>query len=236
VELLRICSADIDPIKRIELMETACAMQVLRTLCAQSARHVTWAQDSKSNSGPFSYVWILSDPEGRDTLNKQISRRNIKLVQKLLFEAIRHPEIKAAVAKSKKSAELYKEADSRYGHKYFITLAKRIGLIIPRRGSGARFTLNETLLRFLVMALIRPGKRVTYETFKDLLFTHYGIAVDSNRISKACQWDNASGISSLGSNTDTWLLKMLDEAGVLVRLSDAHSLVINPFCAGDTSL
>lgn len=235
VELNRICSADIDPIKRIELMEIACAMQVLRSLFAQSARYVPWAKDAEQYAGPFRYVLVLSDPEGRDKTVKQVSRRNVKTLQKLIFDAIRDPAIAAIVARTNKFDALYKEADTRYGHKFFITLAKRLGLIIPRRGTGARFVLNELLLRYLVMALIPPGKRVTYETFKDMLFAHCGMAVDKNRIGSACQWSGTGQISSLASDTDTWLLNMLDEAGVLVRLSDSHSLVINPFAAGETT-
>jgi hypothetical protein len=235
VELVRICSADIDPIKRIELLEIGCAMQVLRSLFAQSARYVPWTQDMEEYAGPFKYLLVLSDPEGRDKTIKQVSRRNVKTLQKLIFDAIRHPDIAAIVARSNRFEALYKEADTRYGHKFFITLAKRLGLIIPKRGAGARFVLNELLLRFLVMALIPPGKRVTYETFKDLIFTHYGMAVDNTRIGNACQWSGTEQISSLPGNTDSWLFKMLDEAGVLVRLSDSHSLVINPFAAGETT-
>jgi len=231
-ELLRICSADIDPIKKIELMEVGCAMQVLRALCAQSARYVPWAT-ADGDAGPLNYVWVLSDAEGQDKIVKQVSRRSVKTVQKLLFEAIRYPEIRAKVASTGKADELYKEADTRYSHKYFLTLAKRIGLIVPRRGSGARFTLNETLLRFLVLALIGPGRRVTYETFKNMLFAHYGIAIDAGKVNRASPWGGAPQVSSLDGYGDTWLLKMLDEAGVLVRLSDAHSLVINPFSSGD---
>ncbi len=35
VELARICRANIDPIERIELLTVGCALQVLRSLCAQ---------------------------------------------------------------------------------------------------------------------------------------------------------------------------------------------------------
>ena len=136
----------------------------------------------------------------------------------------------------KKWKDPYGEADSRYGHKLFVTLAKRIGLLVPKRGSGARFVLNEKLLRFLVLALVRPGERMTYETFKGLLFAHYGIAVDDRQLSKACEWCGTARLSTLGGSADAWLLEMLDASGMLLRLSDSCSLVCNPFGKGDASL
>jgi hypothetical protein len=110
-----------------------------------------------------------------------------------------------------------------------MALGKRIGLIVPRRGSGARFVLSEKLLRYLVLALIRPGERVTYDTFKDLLFAHYGIAVDDRRISSACEWTGTVKLTSLGRKADGWLLDMLNASGVLINLSDSCSLVANSF-------
>ncbi len=35
-----------------------------------------------------------------------------------------------------------------------------------------------------MISVIRSGERVTFETFKDLVFTHFGLALDDNKISK----------------------------------------------------
>ena len=91
------------------------------------------------------------------------------------------------------------------------------------------------MLRFLVLALVRPGERVTYETFKGLLFAHYGLAVDDRQLSKACEWCGTARLSTLGGSADAWLLEMLDASGMLLRLSDSCSLVCNPFGKGDAS-
>ncbi|RLA94753.1 MAG: hypothetical protein DRG83_19380 [Deltaproteobacteria bacterium] len=168
---------------------------------------------------------------------KQISRRCVNANQRMIYEAIRHPDIIKVLDQQERKdraggrvwRDPYREADGRYGYKLFLTLAKRIGLIIPKRGAGARFVLNDKLLRYLVMSVIRPGERVSYETFKDLVFAHYGIALDDEKIARACEWCGTSRLTTLGGNSDRWVMEMLDAAGVLVRLSDSCSLVVNPF-------
>lgn len=240
VELVRLCRAAVDPIERLELMELACAMQVLRSLCAQSARHAEWVQERANGAGPLGFVWALSDPEGEMTVLKQISRRSVKAVQRMIYDGIRQPDITAVVERQKREDEAsgrtwrdpYREADTRYGHKLFLTVAKRIGLVVPKRGPGARFVLNDRLLRCLVLSLVAPGKRVTYETFKKLLLCHFGIAVDDEAVGGACEWCGTGRLSTLGGETDLWLERMLDAAGMLIRLSDSCSLVTNPFGGG----
>ena len=226
VELSRICSAAMDPIDRLEVLSTACAIQELRSLCAQSARY---APARNSEASPLGYVWTFSDPAGDLVVPKEVSRRCLKAVERMISEAIRHPEIKEEVDKQSKKGDPYKQADTHYGHKLFLTVSKRLGLVIPRRGRGARFVLNGKLLRFLVLALVPPQERLSYQTFKDLAFAHFGMAFDDDRISRACAWCGQPRLGTLGEQVDEWLQEMLDAAGVLQRLSDSCALVHNPF-------
>jgi len=237
VELLRLCEAVIDPIERLEMLEIACAMQVLRSLCAQSARYAPRAVQDTAGVGHLGYVWALSDPAGEQTVIKQISRRNVNAVQRLIHDAVRHPDIVASFSglSDDELAKVYKDADSRYGHKLFLTIAKRIGLIVPKRGAGARFVINDKLLRFLVLSVLRPGERVTYDTFKQLLLAHHGIVIDDEGITSVCEWSGTSRLTTLGGRADEWLVEMLDAAGVLIRLSDSCSLVLNPFDGEEAS-
>ena len=235
IELVRLCSADIDPIERIELLEIACAMQLLRSLCAQSARYTIRRDAVDSEAGPLRYVWVVSDPAGRQPVVKQISRRNVSAVQRMIHDAIRHSSITDELPSMSDSdlAKAYREADGRYGHKLFLTVAKRIGLIVPRRGAGARFVLTDKLLRYLVLSTVRPGQRITYESFKRLIFAHHGLAVDDDTIGRSCSWSGTPRLTTLGGKTDTWLSEMLDASGMLIRLSDSCSLVTNPFGSGE---
>jgi len=155
----------------------------------------------------------------------------------MIHDAIRHPSIQKEFAGLSESdvGKIYKEADGRYGHKQFLTVAKRIGLIVPKRGAGARFVLNDKLLRYLVLSTIRPGERVTFESFKRLLFAHHGLAIDDDAIGRSCSWSGTPRLTTLGGNADAWLAEMLDASGMLIRLSDSCSLVMNPFDGGEES-
>lgn len=235
LEVRRLCKAEIDPVERLELLETACALQVLRSLGAQSARHVSWVKDRSSSAAPLGYVITLSDPEGANDTVKQISRRGVDTIQRMIHDAIRTPAVlenfplQQSEDPTWTEEKAYREADRRYGHKLFLTLAKRIGLIVPRKGPGARFVLSDKLLRCLVLSLVPPGKRITYDTFKNLLYVRHAFAVDSNRIGAACEWYGTGRLSTIGTEPDTWLVEMLEASGMLIRLSDSCSLVKNPF-------
>jgi len=222
VEVLRLCRAEVDLMDRLELLEVACSMQVLRSLAGQASRYTA----KPSLSMAKGYRLAISDPGGHNLTVKQISRASVRAIEKMIYDAIRHPDIKRRVPKPD-HLKLYREADRRYGHKLFITLAKRLGLIIPRRGGGMRFVLTERLLRFLVMTLI-PANRLTYDTFKLLAETHYGLAFDESALSRASAWVTGIRIDSFGGATDEWLQDMLEAAGILRRLSDSCALVENP--------
>jgi hypothetical protein len=240
VEISRILNAVVDPIKRIELLETACAMQVLRSLSAQSARNVEGCLDRAAYAGPLLYCWAISDPEGKINVAKKISQRCVRAVQRMIYDAIRIPEIRENVDKQQEDdrrrgkalKDPYKDADKSYGNKLFIKIAKSIGLIVPKRGAGARFVLNDKLLQYLVLSTIRPGNRVTYESFKGLVFAHYGIALDADRLIRAYGWCGINAPTTIGDDTDEWIMGMLEAAGMLRRLSDSQSLVMNPFYGG----
>ncbi len=236
VEILRLCSAQIDPMEKFELLELLCAMQVLRSLCAQSARKMEWKNAQKTISEPLGYLIAISDPDGTHKALKQISRRSVSTCERMIYQAIRHPQVKMNVdeqqrldiAHGRRPQNIYAEADSRYGYKYFLSMCKRIGMIIPRRGKGTRFVINEKILRLLILTVMRPGQRITYETFKRLAMVHYGMMFDDRGISLASEWSGGPTILTLGGNADAWLLEMLDAAGVLIRLSDSCTLVVNP--------
>jgi hypothetical protein len=243
-ELVHLCQANIDPVERIELLEIACALQLLRSLCAQSARYTQWAIERVSSAGAVGFVWAVSDPDGDNEVLKQISRRSVIAIQRMIYDAIRYPDISAVVDQQRRKEEEfgrkwqdpYREADSRYGYKLFLVVAKRIGLVVPKRGAGARFVLNNRLLRCIVLSLIPPGGRVRYETFKSLMYSHFGMAVDDDKLGSACEWGGTGRLSTLGGCTDAWLSRMLDAAGMLIRLADAYSLVTNPFDDGGRRL
>ena len=223
VELLRLCQADLDVIERLQLLETACAMQVLRSLATQSVRHcpteykTTWP----------GYRLAVSAPDDRNSVVKRLSSHTAKMVEKLIYHAVRCDDVELPLDKTERD-RILKEADKRYGSKLFVGMAKRIGLLVPRRGAGVRFTLNEKLLKLLVVTTVPIGGRLTYNRFKELVEARHGLVFDGDGFTRASAWMDGIDQPVVENSIDAWLQEMLDAAGLLIHLSDSCALVVNP--------
>lgn len=222
VELLRVCRAKLDLMDKMDLLETLCSLQVMRSLITQGARYAGGTEDIPM--WPEYYLGV-SDPEGNSQAVKHVSRATVHKVSKTIYDALRHPVIRDRTPKGE-SDKLYKQADNNYGHKLFLTMGKRISLIVPKRGAGTRFVLNARLLRLLVVSL-SAGHRMTYDDFKLAAKGHFGLAFDETALGKAASWSTETGLESFGGATDDWVVNMLEEAGALRRLSDSCALVEN---------
>ena len=222
VELLRLLQTNLDVVERIYLLESACAMQVLRTLAMQSAR-VTVSDEVSPWPG---YRLAVSAPEDDRPPIRRLSQSSVKAVEKMIFQALRSDHVSLPDGDNEPEKTL-KQADKAYGGKLFIGLSKRIGFMVPRRGSGARFILNEQLLRMFVLTTVPIGGRLTFDTFKELLERRYGLVFDAEGFDRASKWLSGTGIY-LPADTDGWLQEMLEAAGFLIHLSDSCALVYNP--------
>jgi hypothetical protein len=223
VDLLRLCKADLDPMERLSLLESACALQVLRTLAAQSARHCA---DERKATWP-GYRLAFAAPQEDRAAVKRISRDSARMAERMIHHAIRTDDA-ALPSEPDERARKLREADRRYGGKLFTGLCKRIGLLVPRKGAGARFTLDERLLRLLVVTTVPAGGRLQYDTFKQLVEARHGFVFDAEGLNRAAAWANGADPVNLGGAVDAWLHEMLAAAGLLVELSDSCSLVKNP--------
>ena len=151
-----------------------CAFHVMRSLTTQASRY---PRSIIPQTWPACRL-AVSDPDGKNRTVKQVSKATIQAVSKTIYDGLRHPDILNDTLPNSPNLreKLYAEAERRYGHKLFITLGKRIGLIVPRRGAGMRFVLNARLLRLLIVVLL-PGRRMTYDTFKLAAESHFGLAL-----------------------------------------------------------
>lgn len=225
IELNRLLHARLDPTERIELMMTGCALQVLRSLCAQSVRYADLLKrDGKG--GVLKYAWIFSAADS-SVQKRHASHRNLQFIQSMIQKALRHKELEEKARESKKS--LYKEADTKYGHKFFLSLGKKLEIIIPYTGPGARFIMTDRLLRYLVAVLLLPGQRCSYAEFLHRLYQHYGIAIEGQYLDDAAIWTGLPVNSSIQPENGSSLKDMLRAGSFLTDLSDAHSIVRNPF-------
>ena len=110
-------------------------------------------------------------------------------------------------------------------------LGKSMGIIIPNNGKYMRFTLSEEVIKFLVMSLIPPSSKVTFDYFLDLLYDHFEMVVSSEHYLRAVSEGKAAKSSSLtflNENKNAFAQK-LKNCGFLRDLSDATAIVENPY-------
>ena len=147
----------------------------------------------------------------------------------MIHGALRHEKIEPAL-KKKTQEYTYKGGDEQ-GQELFVKIGKKLGFIVPWKGPGARLVLNDELIRYFALALVQPGQRMTYTSFQDVLFRHYGIATGGRWLKQAIRWTYPKqAIRGYASDRD-WLEEKLRETGFLIPLSDSISLVRNPFDA-----
>lgn len=231
VELKRIITATLDPMERLELLMTGCIMQVLRTICAQSIRY---GGSNEVSTTPLGYEWILSSPKA-SLQQRHTSQRSLQHIQGIIQKAIRTEALQknAALKPSKSKVDvktsLYREADSKYGFRLLLSLGKKLGIIVPYKGRGAHFVMTDKLLRYLVVALIKPGERLTYHDFLQRIYIHYGLAIEGVQLANAIAWSELPPNNALQESKSSWLAEMLSAGGFLTELSDAWSIVRNPF-------
>ncbi len=229
VELNRILAANIGIIDKLELLEVECALQVLRTLASQTYRETTTAGGPSDGSD---YRILLCDTASGERKLKSFSEQSLSEISREIQQVVRRPDLlekvrEAAAGSPTRFRSIYGEAD-KYGFKLFRKLGKSIGLIVPPRGGAMKFTLNEKILRCLVLSLV-PGRRMTLDTFKARMKAHHGFVFDLKGLADSRNWSGRIDELAGEESGDAWLERMLEASGMLVRLSDACSLVRNPF-------
>jgi hypothetical protein len=232
VEINRLLAASLDPVERLDLLMIGCSLQVMRSLCAQSVRYAENFHPA-GNGGMLGYAWIFSSSGLSSRQQRITSHQNLLASQGLIQKALRHDALKENAARHpdpRKTVErLYREADDRYGHKLLLSLGKKLGIIAPRTGPGARFIMTDKVLRYMVLVLLKPGERCPYDEFQRRLYHHYGIAVEGEELTDAVLWSNLPANSSMQPQDGSWLAEMLRAGAFLNELSDACSIVRNTF-------
>lgn len=220
VEIRNLCTSNLGNLEKLDLLQTLCCMQVLRTHCFQANR--LDAAELLTEGFFGNYVWVASNENAatNDSLRK-IAQESFKKIDNILYRVLRHEVLP--------KPDEYNEAN-KHGHDIFKKLAKEIGLVVPRQGQGTRFVLHQGLLRFLVAALIRPGERIRLNQFYQRIFAHYGIAIGGEQLKVALQWigKEADSDTYAVASSSTWVEEALKQGGFLVELSDAVSMVTNP--------
>lgn len=224
-ELLNICNSNLPAMQKLDFLGLLCCIQVLRTLCFQSARIDDPAHATPGFLG--NYAWIVCSVDTKATSEQgKIAQDSFSSLEDLLYRALRKDGLyEDAYVPSEDDLD---KADTDV-YRLFRKLSKEIGLVVPLRGPGQRFVLPSHLIRFLVVALVSPGERIRLNEFYRRIFSHFGIAFAADQLGTALTWLRIAPSGSTVVSDISWIEEELRQGGFLIELSDAVSMILNPY-------
>lgn len=217
-ELISYLNCKLHPITRIEILAKGVMLQIMRMMSFRVADYL--------EKEPL--TWIV-DMKGVTT----------DTVKKLAHDSFRNIESDFMTAINKMANETSVGADQRMKKvrearinslDIFKNKGKELQCIIPISGPFERFTLSEDIIRFLVLSLVKPGDKMTLNMFLEKLYTNYRIVIGPEEYKKSLK-NSSMGSSLVNSFSENVLAFQcfLRDTGFLRELSDATSIVVNPY-------
>lgn len=220
-EMLNLLQANISKLEKIELLQQLFVMQVLRSLIARSRQ---LDEDSPKTSSFYgNYSWIVCDPDAiPSSTTRKLAEGSFSKSEEIIYRVIR------AYGKDKNvDPKNYKQID-KHSFDIFRRMGKMIGFIVPPKGGNQRFVLTPSLLRLMVYCLIKPNTRIKLTDFLQRVFSHFGIALEGEQMQQALAWQLESQQDNMVNIDISWIEESLKQSGLLIELSDAVSIVVNP--------
>lgn len=215
------------PFEKMEILANGMILQIMRMM------YLAAETEQESN------CWVIdvnyAGYENEEAKKRAISafRHNEEVISTYLYQGL--AEYRPLLDQEKDDQALIKNAaDDSY--RLFRKMGKMIGTIIPNTGKGMRFSLSEDIIKFLVLSLIPPRQMVTLDVFTDLLYEHFGMVIGPKQYESEMRRGSVAEVgdmSFLTLNLQAFAQK-LKECGFLRDLSDATSIVENPYEREDT--
>lgn len=235
-ELNNLLICETSAFEKIDLLNTAIVMQVLRMMVESSKCIV----DEVEESNP---MWLMHIPS-TSAANNKIKKlaveeyKNIEdymelSISKVLLKNKEAGNTKIVMGKDNKPKSdltVLKKANED-SFKLLRKIGKDIGLVIPLRGENMRFSMNDSIIRFLVLSLVGPETKITLKTFLEKLYDHFGIVIGPEEYYKYMNESNLSNVRDVSFLNYNLLefQNLLRKNGFLRELSDAISIVENPY-------
>ena len=217
-ELINYLSAEIHPITRIDILAKGIMLQVMRMMTNAVAEYLSiepkpWIIDMRGNNA--------------DTV-KKIANKGYKAIEADFLTAINAEASEREIAQD----QIFKVTRDakKASFDIFKSKGKEMQCIIPIKGAFERMTLSEDIIRFLVLALVAPGEKMTVTTFLKKLYNNYNIVIGPEEYKKTISSQTLSD-SLANSFTENVVAfqQFLKNTGFLRELSDATSIVVNPY-------
>jgi len=221
-ELNNLIHCELDSFEKIELTGTLIALQIIRMMSMRATEVLNkgdsqeWLIDlTKNPKGAIRKFAVESYEQLEDNIYRAVHQADI---EEYLNKNVKMNEVKALEAAAKDTNLLVRK------------IAKSTGFLIPSTGANMRFSLNENLVKVLVLSLVEPGERILFSTFLSKCYEHFKIIIGLKEaaIHSANTNKELKHLEDFDENEKVFL-QLLKDCGFLRNLSDATSIVENPF-------
>lgn len=222
-ELTLFLSNQLHPVKRIEILAKGIMLQIMRMQTERTEEYL------KCERMP----WIVDMRGKANATMRQLSADSYSSISESFSSAIN----KYLVSQREQGADidlteeykLYVKA-RKESLDVFKSRGKEIQCIIPTNGPMERFSISEDLLKFLVLSIVPAKGRMDLDTFLSKLYEHFSFVIgpkEYKQSNKNAHMDVNLTNSFIGNKEA--FQSFLKDAGFLKALSDATSIVVNPY-------
>lgn len=218
-ELINYLSSELPAINKIEVLAKGMMFQIMRML--------SWRVDNYLNIDKK--AWIVDMNGGTTDTVKKLAADNYRTIEADFMTALNKSARDIGIPEKEYMTKLNKAKKSSLD--LFRSKGKELQCIIPTNGQFERFSLSEDVIRFLVLALIPPKKKMTLNMFLENLYKHFGIIIGPEEYRESINGSSkleASLSNSFIENVNAFQA-FLKATGFLRELSDATSIVVNPY-------
>lgn len=216
-ELVNYLSCSMHPVKKVELLSKGVMLQVLRMLSVATTNYL----------GKKRECWVIDMKGMTEEIVKKIASSGFRRVEDSFVTALGHKSIELSETDIDKRMQEVRKA-RKDSLDIFRSKGKELQCIIPTSGPYERFALPEDSIRFLVLALVKPSEKMTLDMFLSKLYEKYRIVIGPAEYKiMATNDDNALANSFLENKLA--FQEFLKATGFLHELSDATSIVVNPY-------
>ena len=224
-ELINFLSNNMHPITRIELLAKGLVLQIMRMMCRRTTVFLGIV--------PSPWIVDLRSKKAGNTVMK-ISANSYRKIDELFLSAI-NKMTRNYINENEGATTLstpfeYLSKSKTHTLNMFKRLGKEMQLIIPLTGGYERFSLSEDLVKFIVLSIVKPQEKMTFDMFLDKVYDHYNIVIGAKQYKQCASEINldAEQASSFAFN-ELQFQDFLKNTGFLRDLSDATSIVANPY-------
>lgn len=219
LELINILNSEMHPFEKLEVLSQGIILQII-TMTFNQAR-----KTSSKNDGIIIYDINCYKGKSNDEM-KKLAYKSYMDYEQDIRDAL-YDNLDGVDFKGKTEKEVIDDAinDS---IKVYKKIGKKVGIIRPINEKYTRFTMSESILKFLVTSLVEPNSKMTLDRFLEKIYLHFNIVIGKEEYLKAVEDNIISDIEIFDKNKEDMQV-MLKESGFLRELSDSTSIVENPY-------